>query len=116
MRLWYAKKGKSTHTASVEAPDVIHNKIHQLYVLHYQKYKYKHPDRAVGMYLQDDGQYGVKEFSVKLSMDEIKRIYASWICDYYTKKFYPEVFEQGVKFLEEAMQYEGYQITYSNKF
>ena len=66
MRLWYAKKGKSTHTASVEAPDVIHNKIHQIYVLHYQKYKYKHPDKAIGMYLQDDGQYSVKEFSVKL--------------------------------------------------
>ncbi|SFO47629.1 hypothetical protein SAMN02910455_00620 [Acidaminococcus fermentans] len=116
MRLWYAKKGKSTHTASVEAPDIIHNMIRHIYVIHYQKYKYKHPDKSTGMYIQDDGQYNVTEFSVKLSMDEIKRIYARWICDDYTKKFYPEIFEQGVKFLEEAMQYEGYQITYSNKF
>ena len=49
MKLWYAQKNKERHTASCEAPDLLHNMIKRLYILHFQRKTYRRPDKSTGM-------------------------------------------------------------------
>ena len=116
MRLWYAQKNKERHTASVEAPDLLHNMIKQLYILHYQKKTFRRPDRATGMFLDDGGLSKVEEFSTLLSIEEIEKLLMVWKCNYDLRDRYTDYYNQGIKFLEEALQYPDFKITYSNKY
>lgn len=116
MKLWYAQKNKERHTASCEAPDLLHNMIKHLYILHFQRKTYRRPDKSTGMFIDDGGLPNTEQFSTILSIEEIKNLLDVWKCNYDLRDRYTDYYNQGIKFLEEALQYPDFKITYSNKY
>ena len=87
-----------------ELPEgILHNKLRQIYVMHYAKEKYG-VDAATHMYIQTDGVEKQEHFTVELKPLELKRILVSLQVDYYTRDKNPDEWNMYIKGLEEIIK------------